>query len=218
MVVARKLAASGSAAGRATFSPARSCVAWVFWLERSQGTGEAPGHKLNPGPLYRLPFIPALGLSLVPASVGSARAAITQFWQVIEKRVPVYTTGDTPQQGMASAQIALAEGCTILAAVEALMLRYAEEVTSLFTDGKRQPTEQERAKYYAWRGYMVRQSTRIVDRLFELSGGHSLYLNHPMQRIWRDVHATNQHLGLHYDFALEAYGRTLVGLPSGSMM
>lgn len=190
----------------------------VFWLERSQVTGEAPGYILNPGSLYRLPFIPALGLSLVPASVGSARAAIAQFQQVIEKRVPVYVTSGTSQQGMASAQIALAEGCTTLDAVETLMLRYAEEVTSLFADGKRRPTEQERAKYFAWRGYMVRQSTHIVDRLFELSGGHSLYLSHPMQRTWRDVHATNQHLGLHYDFALEAYGRTLVGLPSGSLM
>jgi 3-hydroxy-9,10-secoandrosta-1,3,5(10)-triene-9,17-dione monooxygenase len=189
----------------------------VFWLERSQVTGDAPGYVLNPGALYRLPFIPVLGLALVPASVGSARAAIAQFQQVIEKRVPVYASGG-PQQGMVSAQIALAESCTILDAVEALMLRYAEEVTTIFADGKRRPSEKERMKYYAWRGYMVRQSTYIVDRLFELSGGHALYLQHPMQRIWRDVHATNQHLGLHYDFALEGYGRTLVGLPSGSMM
>lgn len=40
----------------------------VFWLERSQRTGESPGHKLNPTPLYRLPFIPTLGLALVPAA------------------------------------------------------------------------------------------------------------------------------------------------------
>ncbi len=58
----------------------------------------------------------------------------------------------------------------------------------------------------------------VVDRLFELSGGRALYLDHPMQRIWRDVHATNQHLGLHFEFAMEGYGRTLVGLPSGSLM
>ena len=57
------------------------------------------------------------------------------------------------------------------------------------------PTEQERAWYYAWRGYIVRQATRVVDRLFELSGGHSIYLQHPLQRIWRDIHAASQHLG-----------------------
>ena len=63
-----------------------------------------------------------------------------------------------------------------------------------------------------------RQATRVVDRLFELSGGRALYLQHPLQRIWRDVHAASQHLGLQFEFAMESYGRTLVGLPSGSLM
>ena len=78
------------------------------------------------------------------------------------------------------------------------------------------PTEQARARYYAWRSYIVRQSTRIVDRLFELSGGRALYLQHPVQRIWRDTHAVGQHLALQFESGMEAYGRTLVGLPSGS--
>lgn len=189
----------------------------VFWLERSQRTGESPGHKLNPSPLYRLPFIPILGIALVPAAVGSARAALTHFQQWIEKRVPIYSTSGTSQQGMASAQVALAETSTALDAVENLMLRCADEIMSL-TDERRIPTELERMRYYAWRGYMVRQAIRVVDRLFELSGGHALYLQHPMQRIWRDVHATGQHLGLHFEFAMEGYGRALVGLPSGMLM
>ena len=89
---------------------------------------------------------------------------------------------------------------------------------SLYSHERRLPTEQERMRYYAWRSYMVRQATRVVDRLFELSGGRALYLQHPLQRIWRDVHAASQHLGLQFEFAMESYGRTLVGLPSGSLM
>lgn len=190
----------------------------VFWLERSQRTDECPGYTLNSGPLYRLPFIPTLGIALVPAAIGSARTAITHFQQGLQTRVPVYMTGGTPQQGMASAQIALAEASTTLDAVEGLMLRCAEEITALYSHERRLPTEQERMRYYAWRSYMVRQATRVVDRLFELSGGRALYLHHPLQRIWRDVHATSQHLGLQFEFAMESYGRTLVGLPSGSLM
>src|SRR5215471_13276234 len=131
----------------------------VFWLERSQRTGESPGHKLNPSPLYRLPFIPTLGLALVPAAVGSARAALTHFQQWIEKRVPIYSTTGTSQQGMASAQIALAETSTTLDAVEALMLQCADKIMSLSGE-QLIPTELERMQYYAWRSYMVRQSIR----------------------------------------------------------
>lgn len=189
----------------------------VFWLERSQRTGVSPGHKLHTNPLYQLPFIPALGIALVPAAVGSARAALSHFQRWIEQRVPIYSTSGMSQQGMASAQIALAETTTTLDAVEGLMLRCADEIMAL-RGAQRIPDEKERARYYAWRSYMVRQSIRVVDRLFELSGGHALYLAHPLQRIWRDVHATGQHLALHFEFAMEGYGRTLVGLPSGMSM
>jgi hypothetical protein len=41
----------------------------VFWLEWSERTGQAPGQKLNPSPLFRLPFVPTLGLALVPFNV-----------------------------------------------------------------------------------------------------------------------------------------------------
>jgi alkylation response protein AidB-like acyl-CoA dehydrogenase len=119
---------------------------------------------------------------------------------------------------MSSAQMALAEATTTLDAVEGLMLRCADELMALCGPEQRLLTEQERARYYAWRGYMVRQATRVVDRLFELSGGHAIYLQHPLQRIWRDVHAVSQHLGLQFEFAMEAYGRTLVGLPSGVLV
>ena len=97
-------------------------------------------------------------------------------------------------------------------------LRCADQIMALADEDNLRLSEQERTRYYAWRGYMVRQAMRVVDRLFELSGGNALYLKQPLQRIWRDVHATNHHLGLHYEFAMEAYGRTLVGLPSGSLM
>ena len=190
----------------------------VFWLEHSERTGQAPGYTLNTGSLYRLPFVPALGIALTPAAVGSARAALGHFQHWIETRVQVYSTSGATQKEMSSAQIALAEASTTLDAVEGLMLRCAEEITTLSSQHSRRPTEQERARYYAWRSYIVRQSTRSVDRLFELSGGNAIYLHHPLQRIWRDVHAASQHLALHFETAMEGYGRTLVGLPSGVLV
>lgn len=61
---------------------------------------------------------------------------------------------------MASAQIALAEAYTTMDAVEGLMLRCADEIMALPPD-RLISTEQERMRYYAWRGYMVRQSIRV---------------------------------------------------------
>jgi alkylation response protein AidB-like acyl-CoA dehydrogenase len=189
----------------------------VFWLERTERTGQAPGHTLHQSPIYRIPFVPTLGLALTPSAVGSAWAAIDHFQRWIETRAPVFRVGNTTQREMTSAQMALAEAMMTMEAVEGLMLRCAEEIMTWSSRDQR-PTEQERARYYALRSYLVRQSTRVVDRLFELSGGHAIYLQHPLQQIWRDVHAVSQHFALHFEFAMEVYGRTLVGLPGGAMV
>lgn len=156
------------------------------------------------------------GISADWANLSDLAIGFIQQW--IQTRVPVYSTSGAPQKEMSNVQMALAEASTTLDSVEGLMLRCAEEITSLYSQEGRVPTEQERARYYAWRSYIVRQASRVVDRLFELSGGHAIYLQHPLQRIWRDVHAASQHLGLQFESAMEAYGRTLVGLPSGVLL
>ena len=188
----------------------------VYWLERAERTGISPGQQLHPNALYQLPFIPTLGVALLPTAIGSARSAITHFQEWTRTRAPVYGPGETPLPGTASAHIALAEATTTVEALEGLMMQNTDELVTEYGQPGRVPSAQERAKYYAWRSYIVRQSARVVNRLFELSGGRSLYLQHPLQRIWRDLHAVSQHIALHYEAGLEAYGRTLVGLPSGS--
>jgi 3-hydroxy-9,10-secoandrosta-1,3,5(10)-triene-9,17-dione monooxygenase len=190
----------------------------VYWLERAERTGTSPGQQLHPNALYQLPFIPTLGVSLVPVAIGSARSAIAHFQEWTRTRVPVYGPSDTPQPGTASTHIALAEAVTTVDALEGLMLQCTDELVAKYGHGRQVPTAQERAKYYGWRSYIARHSTRVVDRLFELSGGRSLYLHHPVQRIWRDLHAVSQHIALHYESGMEVYGRTLVGLPSGSAL
>ncbi|RMG54261.1 MAG: hypothetical protein D6723_05455 [Acidobacteria bacterium] len=187
----------------------------VFQLGRILQTGEAPGQALNPGPLYRLPFFTAISLALVAPVVGAARAAVTHFRQWIQTRVPLFK--EAAQKELGSAQMALAEAATTLDALENLMQRYADDVM-VYGRERRLPSEEERARYYAWRSYMVRQAIHLVDRLFELSGGHSIFESHPIQRIWRDVHTAAQHVTLNFESSMEAYGRTLVGLPSQSIL
>lgn len=66
-------------------------------------------------------------------------------------------------------------------------------------------------------GYVARLCCSAVDRLFDASGGHSLFDTHPMQRIDRDVHAGAHQTALYWDAIAEAYGRAALGLPASPM-
>jgi len=57
------------------------------------------------------------------------------------------------------------------------------------------------------------RSVRAVDRLFEASGGRGIFLDNPIQRAWRDVHAIRAHAGNNLEKAASVFGRSEFGLP-----
>jgi alkylation response protein AidB-like acyl-CoA dehydrogenase len=58
--------------------------------------------------------------------------------------------------------------------------------------------------------------TAAIDALFLAAGGHGLYLDHPIQRFWRDAHAAGSHISLNWDSSGSMYGQYMLGLePKG---
>jgi 3-hydroxy-9,10-secoandrosta-1,3,5(10)-triene-9,17-dione monooxygenase len=54
---------------------------------------------------------------------------------------------------------------------------------------------------------------RAADRVFEASGGHGLFLDNPIQRAWRDLHAMRAHAGNNPDSSALVFARSELGLP-----
>jgi 3-hydroxy-9,10-secoandrosta-1,3,5(10)-triene-9,17-dione monooxygenase len=76
-----------------------------------------------------------------------------------------------------------------------------------------QPSEIEQAAIRRDYAYVAKLCVSAVNRLFEASGGHSLYESEAMQRFHRDVHAGSHQMALYWDPIAEGYGRALLGLP-----
>ena len=70
-----------------------------------------------------------------------------------------------------------------------------------------------RARYRWDSGKAIDRSVYAVDRLFEASGGHALFLDNPIQRAWRDVHAMRAHAGNNPERASFIFARSEFGLP-----
>jgi 3-hydroxy-9,10-secoandrosta-1,3,5(10)-triene-9,17-dione monooxygenase len=70
-----------------------------------------------------------------------------------------------------------------------------------------------RARYRWDFAKAVDWSLRAVSRLMEASGGRGIFLDNPIQRAWRDVHAIRAHAGNNPDRAAAVFGRSEFGLP-----
>jgi 3-hydroxy-9,10-secoandrosta-1,3,5(10)-triene-9,17-dione monooxygenase len=56
-------------------------------------------------------------------------------------------------------------------------------------------------------------ASRTVERLFEASGGHAIFLDHPLQRRYQDIKAMMGHVALNPNLAAKLYGSAQLGLP-----
>ena len=70
-----------------------------------------------------------------------------------------------------------------------------------------------RARYRWDAGKAIDWSVKAADRVFEASGGHGLFLDNPIQRAWRDVHAMRAHAGNNPEAAALVFARSELGLP-----
>ena len=169
-----------------------------------------PGAAINPAPLYRLPFALVFTNGIVAPAIGAARGAFAAFREQSAGRINVRDQSRTVEDPFVQRRLAEA-AAEIDAARDRLMANFAE-MMRLARAGEEIPLAlRARCRWDA--GKAIAWSVRAVDRLFEASGGRALFLDNPIQRAWRDVHAMRAHAGNNPERAALVFGRSEFGLP-----
>lgn len=186
------------------FIPDHRCInPW----EVSAGT--APGTAINPAPLFRLPFGPALAYYLSAPALGAAERTFADWVQYIGGKRQVFTGAEVGKQ--APMLIRAGELSAQLDAARLLMTTTPREIDEAILRG---PLDQElRVRSGRNATYAVRLCVDVVERCMQFSGGTGLFEHHPVQQGWRDVHGVAAHVGFGIDNAYGTYGNLLIGLP-----
>ena len=95
------------------------------------------------------------------------------------------------------------------------MYEVAEEIWERCVAGEKVSDEQ-RAMLRLACAHAVATAARAVDIAYRLGGGTSLYETSVLQRCFRDVHATTQHIVLGYA-NYELAGQVMLGVPVSTM-
>jgi len=171
--------------------------------------GTAPGTAINPAPLFRLPFGPALAFYLSAPALGAAEATFEDWVGYMATKRQVFTGAEVGKQ--ATTLIRAGELSAQLAAARLLMMDTPRAIDEAIAVG---PLEQElRVRAGRNATYAVRQCVEVVERCMQFSGGNGLFETHPVQRGWRDVHGVAAHVGFGVDSAYGTYGNLLLGVP-----
>lgn len=161
-------------------------------------------------PIYRGPLLPVASASSVGTALGLGRAAKNAFLKRLPDRKITYTAYESQREAPIT-HLQVADAALKLDQAQ----WHAHRLTAL-VDGKGESGEEwkleERARARADMGAVVSLTKQAVDIFASASGGSSIYLDVPIQRINRDAQAVNQHALMHPPTNAELYGRVLCGL------
>ena len=164
------------------------------------------GWEIHRHYLYRLPVYPLLGWDLVSPLLGMAQGMIDEFTALLAG-----TSGPGRSAHSTVIQLRLAEASARVDAARALLRQDLAQILEQAQQGK-EFTDLDRARYLRDRAFITDLCVQATNRLFEVSGAHSLFDSVTLQRIYRDVNAGAHRDGLIFDLAGQQYGRIALGL------
>lgn len=159
-------------------------------------------------PLYRMPFAPAMGVWCAAICLGIAQTATDTLLELGSSKKPV-----DPGPGLRDRPVVQAMVASSAAALEAARLLLRHTLADLWSACSRGTpiTDMQRARVWGSLIHAARTAKTVVTSMYEASGATALYIDCPIERAHRDIHAIMQHIVLQ-PMWLEEAGRVRLGL------
>jgi len=168
-----------------------------------------PGTEANPGPLYRLPFGSLFAYGVSAPAIGVARGALDFYRDWTRERISVMDRSKAAEDPFA--QLRLSEAAAEIDSLEARLAHNWDSMSALASDGIAIPIEL-RARCRWDSAHAVSQAVHATAQLFQASGGHAIFLDNPIQRAFRDVHAMRAHAINTPERAARIFARSELGI------
>ncbi|MEO7404851.1 MAG: acyl-CoA dehydrogenase family protein [Burkholderiales bacterium] len=172
-----------------------------------------PGAAVNTAPIYRVPFLAAVPVTLASPALGALQGAIDQYIENVGGRTTrgAVTGGGNPMRDLAHVQTRIGDASAALDAARLLLARDLADVEETVAAGD-SVSVAKRIRNRRDHAYALKLAKGGIDSLFEAVGGAGLHLDHGIQRAWRDIHAIGHHITFSWDWVSSMYGQYQLGL------
>jgi 3-hydroxy-9,10-secoandrosta-1,3,5(10)-triene-9,17-dione monooxygenase len=156
-------------------------------------------------PMYNMPWAQIFVRVVNNSAIGALKTALKLF---IESRTAGASTDPTKLSGDTETQTRVAQVRNIINELEAVMYQNFDAIEA--ADWK--PNLDARIFYRYQSSLVIEKSIKAIDTLFDVAGGRSVFLNHPLQNIWNDIHIARSHVANNPSAFARNLGSTMMGL------
>ena len=158
-------------------------------------------------PIFRYPKFALLSLPIGAITLGMARASIDEVIKIAAEKTPQGSRRTLAHRPALHREIGVAD--TKLAAARSLLYSLNDEIWQHCQNNS--PTVQHRQKLRAANVHMVNTAVEVIDKMYTIVGGSSVFESSCLQQHFRDVHVATQHMMVG-EPVMELAGRVLLGI------
>ncbi|MEL7156605.1 MAG: acyl-CoA dehydrogenase family protein [Actinomycetota bacterium] len=177
------------------------------WLPAERVITGPTGAGLGEHPIFRFPLFGVLGTPIGAIAMGMAQACLDEVADVAQTKVPNSSRRTLASRPLVHLDFATAH--TELRAARALFYTVIDEAWERALGAG--PTLEDRVAIRTANNHAVTTAASVIDRMYRIAGGTSVYESSPLQRHFRDVHTATQHMMV-ADSVMELAGRVLLGV------
>lgn len=168
----------------------------------------------QPGPLYGASMFSFLMTMMAGFPLGVGRRALDEFHLAAHRRTKQPAGTSMAEEPVTQAAILRCESA--LRAARALVVEALGAVEAAVMSGNGAPPPV-RARLAGAVVHAMTTARDVVETAFHSCGASSLYARHPLQRLFRDIHAASQHVAFGQE-AVKRLGRIELGLPAPTFL
>jgi alkylation response protein AidB-like acyl-CoA dehydrogenase len=178
-----------------------------LWVPALRMASSIEQTELRHLPIYRYPKFALLALPIGAITLGMARASINEVIEIANQKTPQGSRRTLAHRPGLHRDIGVADAK--LSAAREYLYALSEDVWQhCQTD---EPSVQQRQQLRAANVHAVNTAVEVIDKMYTLVGGTSVFETSCLQQHFRDVHVATQHMMVG-EPVMELAGRVLLGL------
>ncbi len=182
-------------------------VATNVWLPAQRMAGDISDTEHASKPIYRFPKFALLGVPIGAICLGMAQASLDEVVRTSKEKTPQGSRRTLALRPSLHIDVARAD-----AALAAARSYFYQTIEQGWASAQEQPgTLEDRRKMRTANVHAVTTAIDVIDQMFRLMGGSSVYETSCLQRHFRDVHVAAAHMMVG-EPVMELAGRVMLGL------
>lgn len=149
-----------------------------------------PGYAVNDAPLYRVPWGQVFARTVCTPAIGACKEVLRLYKGLVQNK----SSGDpTKLAGDVGTNERIAAAVNSVDEMECILMRNFDKMMAAANAGEEIPMD-DRILYRYQSSLIIEKSMEVVDSLFSVAGGRSVFVDSEIQQKFMDIHTARAHV------------------------